>query len=85
MPFQMFTDPAQRAPGRGLDRSPDPEKVRRNAVGRRKRLPHHGQAVCMHWWDRLQPVNARLRAHFFSPSEGGVSSKYVTVFPNRED
>jgi hypothetical protein len=23
----------------------------------------------MHWWDRLQPVNARLRAHFFSPSE----------------
>src|ERR1019366_7765221 len=26
----------------------------------------------MHWWDRLQPVNARLRAHFSSPSEGGV-------------
>src|ERR1035438_446776 len=24
----------------------------------------------MHWWDRLQPVNARLRAHFFSPSYG---------------
>src|ERR1035441_10418248 len=28
------------------------------------------QVVCMHWWDRLQPVNARLRAHFFSPSHG---------------
>src|SRR5450755_1338452 len=26
----------------------------------------------MHW-DRLQPVNARLRAHFFSPSKGAVS------------
>jgi hypothetical protein len=51
------------------------ENVRNNAVGRRKRLPHHGQVVCMHWWDRLQPVNARLRAHLFSPSEGAISSK----------
>ena len=23
------------------------------------------QVICMHWWDRLQPVNARLRAHCF--------------------
>ena len=29
----------------------------------------------MHWWDRLQPVNARLRANFFSPSEGAVAGR----------
>src|ERR1035441_5985272 len=40
----------------------------------RNRLRHQRQVICMHWWDRLQPVNARLRAHFFSASEGGVAA-----------
>jgi hypothetical protein len=61
--------------GDRASQSRDREKLRNNAAGRRKRLPHRGQVVGMHWWDRLQPVNARLRAHFFSPSEGAISSK----------
>ena len=32
----------------------------------------------MHWWDRLEPVNARLRAHFFSASDGRGSAR---IFP----
>jgi hypothetical protein len=44
---------------------PTSEKLRKNAVRRRNRLRHQRQVICMHWWDRLQPVNARLRAHFF--------------------
>src|ERR1017187_2940176 len=36
------------------------------------RLRHLWQAVCPQWWSRLQPVDARLRAHFFSRSGGTV-------------
>jgi hypothetical protein len=42
--------------------------VRRNVVRRRNRLRHQRQVVCPHWWGRLLPANARLRAHFFSAS-----------------
>src|ERR1019366_1255896 len=34
--------------------------------------PTTGRSFAMHWWDRLQPVNARLRARFFSPLKGMV-------------
>src|ERR1039457_3311392 len=43
----------------------------------KKPLPHHGPVVGMHWWDRLQPVNARWRAHFFSPSHGRGSGMHA--------
>src|ERR1035438_1449283 len=39
-------------------------------IRRRNRLRHQKQGACSHWWGRLQPVNARLRAQFFSLTVG---------------
>src|ERR1035441_6767020 len=37
---------------------PDIEPI----VRRRNRLRHQHKVVCLHWWGRLQPANARWRA-----------------------
>src|ERR1039457_816692 len=52
------------------DEGPLAEKLRKNEARRRNRLRHHRQVICLHWWGTLQLANARLRAHFFTASEG---------------
>src|ERR1039457_3070570 len=54
---------------------PLPQNLRNNVVRRRNRLRHQPQVVCLQWWGRLQPANARLRAHFFTASHGRGSDE----------
>jgi len=63
----------------GVPHIPNPSRdcqmLRENVVRRRNRLRHHWQVVCLHWWGMLQLASARLRAHFFSPSQGASAKR----------
>jgi hypothetical protein len=51
----------------------------KNAARRPNRLRHQRQVACSHWWGMLQLANARLRAHFFTASDGALSLSIVQV------
>jgi hypothetical protein len=57
--------------------SRDREKLRKNRLTGESACPTKPQVVCLQWWGMLQLANARLRAHFFSASEGAVASSSV--------